>query len=365
VEIVALTSDRYPAWDDFCARSDDAWFWHTTAWLDYQLRCRPEASGESLAFMVTEGSSVAAVVPLMLVERNYGPLRVREIAAGSEICWAPALAGDLSPPGRARALEAVFARVDELARDRDAARASFKQSPLAPSFWGSAPRVPDDLSRFGYADVSLATQVLDLGEPAARLWRAMSENHRRNVTRGARSLAVVAFDSGQAALDVFEEYRTMHHRAAGRVTRPLVTFRIMYDWIEQGHGVLFAARQGGRFVGFVYVMRYKDGAFYGSGANDPDCREPIGHVLHWEAIRWLGANGSRRYEMGTQRFSALPHDAPSEKELNIARFKRGFGGVTVPLPIREKYYSAELYRHVSAERGAAFLEHLGRGAVPA
>ena len=60
--------------------------------------------------------------------------------------------------------------------------------------------------------------------------------------------------------------------------------------------------------------------------------KPIGHVVLWDALRHARERGCLRFTTGLQVWNhALPQLAPvTPKEANIAKFKRSFGGKTVP-----------------------------------
>ena len=42
MEIVSLSRPYWEKWNKFCIQSDDAWFWHTTWWMEYALKHNPE-----------------------------------------------------------------------------------------------------------------------------------------------------------------------------------------------------------------------------------------------------------------------------------------------------------------------------------
>lgn len=129
------------------------------------------------------------------------------------------------------------------------------------------------------------------------------------------------------------------------------SFDVMYQWVKSGLAILAGAKYQDRWVGFIHTNIYKDGAYSGSSANDPEYRHfPISHTIQWAIIQWLGNNGIQRYELGVQQYSPQLHDIPSEKDKAISYFKRGFGGEVVPFYRREKYDSVGFYRTVWAER---------------
>ena len=352
MQIVPLTKECYADWDRFCLESDDAWFWHTTEWLEFTLHFRPELKSESKSFFVTDGSRILAICPLILEITEYQGQEVKEFSYGGSFGFTPALANELSEAKRDELFKLVFRHVDELARDNQVQRISIECSPLSPRFLNSHLPEHNYLVKHGFIDVSLSTQVIDLSKSLQALRRGMRKGHRYDIDRGIRSLEFMVFDKDNITKVIFEEYRDLHHKAADRVTRPLVTFQMMHDWITQGNAILAAASLQGRFVGFAHVNTYKDGAYYGSAANDPDlpAQTPAGHALQWTVITWLKEHGFRYYETGLQQYGWLPHDFPSEKQINIARFKRGFGGYTVPLFRGEKYWSRQYYLRVGTER---------------
>ena len=98
------------------------------------------------------------------------------------------------------------------------------------------------------------------------------------------------------------------------------------------------------------LICYKTGAFYASGCRDPERPDvPGSHLLQWEVIRWLKANGFTLYDVGLQFAGPQWFNVPSAKEESIAIFKRGFGGLTVPLVTAERFYDhATLARMFSA-----------------
>lgn len=358
MEIVEAPGDE--AWDRFCEGSPGAWFWHTLAWRDYTLAYRPELASESRAFFVADGDEIVAAVPLMVEQHNRTP----RLSFGGGDCWAPALAAGLSPARQSDAMRAALAHVDRIATVERAVRASFRVSPLAPGLEGCLPFLAGT-TRAGYADLSATATVLDLSPTSETLLRRMTKGHRSDITRAGRSMTVDVDDAATVTEERFAEYRMLHEKAAGRVTRPARTFELMREWISRGTGLLVTARQEGRAVSCAYLNLYRGGAYYSSAATDPSVREPAGHLVQWSAIRWLQAHGFTRYEVGLQHFGPLPYEVPLAKELNIARFKRGFGGDLVPVPVREKWFDSAAFLSVASARAAAYAAGLEAGNAPA
>lgn len=359
-----LDSNTREAWDNFCLESPDAWFWHTTKWLDYTLEYRPELTPVSQSFFVFAGAEIAAVCPLVL-ETSQGPAgEVRQFSYGGDTVPAPAFAATLSVKIRKATRRALFHQIDQLAIANRVQRVSFRAAPLAPCFWRSDHPLPNPLLREGFSDVSLLTQVVDLAKPKEQLFREIRNDHRNDIKRAEKVLSVSIFDNSNITSDQFERYRLLHHKAAGRTTRPRSTFEMMHRWIQEGLAALSCASLNGKDVGFALISVYKDGAYYSSSCNDPEFNDlPIGHLLQWRTMNWLKARGIRYYETGLQQYASQPHALASRKDWNISNFKRGFGGVTVPYFRAEKFYDEDFCRHVLEERAASYSRTLSNSGL--
>lgn len=361
VSIAFLDARTREAWDDFCLQCDEAWFWHTTKWLDYTVDYRPELSPVSHSFFVFAGERIAAICPLILETSREAEGEVRQFSYGGDAVPAPAFAEGFSAKVRKAVRKAAFQQIDALASSHGVRRAAFRIPPPAPFFWKSDHPLANPLLREGFSDISWLTQVIDLSRPEDQLFREIRNDHRNDIKRAAKIMSVSAFDNSNITTGQFERYRLLHHKAAGRVTRPLSTFDMMHRWIEQGLAVLMCATFEGRDVGFALLSTYKDGAYYSSSCNDPDIEDlPIGHLLQWRAMQWLKAHRIRHYEIGVQLFASQPHTIVSRKDWNISTFKRGFGGFTVPYWRGEKFYDEGYCRRLLEERAAQY----SRGVSP-
>lgn len=339
MKIIQLKEDYFKSWDKFCLGSNDAWFWHTTQWSKYCAAYK-ESSFKTIdcCFYVADDSGILAVCPLFVEERQ-GPegTPCKEIApAGSSgLMIVPALSNGLTDDRRERILKTAFDHIDAIAREYGVNRATFRMTPLTG-------RTNDFnwLLKYGCLDGSVNTQVVDLSIASERLWGALRKGHKYDVNRGRKAFDIHIYDKTNADKGIFDMYRLLHHKAAGRITRPLETFEMMYDWILEGNGMLCGVSIEGVYAGFSYIILYKDGAYYASASDDPDIITdiPIGHVIQWSVIGWLKNKGYRKYEIGQQQFGPQMYDVPSTKELSISFFKRGFGGLTVPMYRGIKYY---------------------------
>lgn len=353
--MVTLQPDQYGSWKQFCLASDDAWFWHTSDWLEYTLAYRPERSPQSLSFACVLEGRIVAICPLILeTDPQNG---VRQLTYGGEATPAPAFANHVTPRHFKTIASAVFEYIDCLAKQHDVKWALFHASPGASALWkNTAPRLYP-MTRFGYLDSSLATQVIDLTQDESCLLKNMRKGHLAAIKQAEKLLRGEVLDTTSITDPCFEQYRLLHAKAAGRVTRPLATFQMMLEWIKKGAAILSRASLDGKAVGFALISIYKGSAYYSSGCEDPEFNHyPIGQFLQWKAMLWMKQHQVRHYEIGLQHFASVPNAMTTEKDKNISLFKRGFGGITVPLWQGEKFYDAEYCRQVLGERVVRFAK---------
>jgi len=365
ISVISLDDNYRQAWNDFCLRNSEAWFWHTTHWLDYTLAYRPECAPTSRSFLVTAGGIVAAVCPLVLETSQESGEVIRQFSYGGDAVPAPAFADGLAENTQRQLADTVHRQIDDLAAADRVHRISLRSSPPAPSYWRCTHPEPNPLLRDGYADVSLQTQVIDLSASEEQLLRDMRKGHRADIKRAEKQMTASVLDGSNITAGAFDRYRLLHGKAAGRTTRPLKTFELMHDWIQQGFAMLSCASLDGKDIGFALISVYKDGAYYSSGCVDPEFNHlPVGHLLQWRAIQWLKTHNIRRYEIGIQLLSSQPHSIVSEKEWNISFFKRGFGGSTVPSWRAEKFYDEAFCRRVLQRRAEEYSITVSGGGSP-
>jgi hypothetical protein len=338
--------------------SSEAWFWHTTRWLEYTLSYNPSLESRSLAFLVCDGSTPVAVVPLVMERHRRGNVVSSEFSFGGGWLPAPACIDGLSSRQEKEAHRFIFDRVLFLGEEQGISRISFRSSPFA--ILGSSPESVIPVAvRFGFSSCLLPTQVIDVRNNPEELLKAMRKGHRSDIKRAGKHLKGIVCSRENTARDLFLSYRGLHEKAAGRQTRPGETFDMMYKWIEDGYAALFGALLDGRPVSFAYVMLYKQCAYYGSACNDPEIGDlPLAHFIQWEILKWLHEAGFRYYEIGWQFYVATPVFPASAKEIAVSSFKRGFGGNAVPMVLSERFLSRSDFLYVSQDRIERFAETL-------
>jgi hypothetical protein len=215
--------------------------------------------------------------------------------------------------------------------------------------------------RYGYLDASIATQIIDLRQDEKDLWADLRNRYKQYINKADRLYEIVVMDHTAPDFSVHENYRTLHHKAAGRVTRPIETFDLQFEMLQSDEAMLVGLRYEGAFDSFAYFIHSQRTAYYASESDDPDIRVPVpcGPLMQWTALQYYSARGFDYLELDNQQFGSQVFDHPSKKDITISFFKRGFGGKTFPLFRGIKYYDRDLLRQELRESLEALTKEVG------
>ena len=327
--VVPYSAQRRHAWDALQERSDDAWMWHRRDWFDYASAAAGDAFLADASFAVEQEGETVAIAPCMAVRAGRGePARL--MLGDQPLPW-PAFSANLGERQRAAAEQLVFTEYRAAAARNKAAYVELFGPVLARSFY-RASFAPANLPlKHGYRGTVFDTWAIDLTQPVEALWREVRKGHKSAIKAGQKAYTLDHW-VGRDAGDAFRSYQEVHALAAGRVTRNQSTFDAMREWIRTGQGLLAGAREGERWIGFVYILLDHRAGFYASACNRPDAPRgpPAGHALIWEAILRLRELGIELLEMGLQTYASSAGPAAPDKLVSISLFKRGFGGFAMP-----------------------------------
>lgn len=122
----------------------------------------------------------------------------------------------------------------------------------------------------------------------------------------------------------WEDFRLLHLRVSGRITRSEETWNLQGKMIKEGNAFLVSAFHEDKIIGGTFIILSKNDAYYGVGAYIRGVKELIcSHSLQYLAINEAKRIGITKYILGD---ACLENDyfKYSEKEKNIAHFKKGF-----------------------------------------
>jgi hypothetical protein len=297
MDIIPL--DDPQSWNKFCL--DHAWFWHTTWWMEYQRNSKFGAIFTDRSFLLRQNGHIIDIVSLIQEDDQ------------------------LISPGFSDRKE-ILAEVKRIALENGIKRI----------------KVNCDIRE--YLSIPSYTCILDLDDIQP------TKGHRSAIKKAEKYL--IWTDQ----VDI-ETFRDDYYRIAGKITRPAVTFNILGEWIRQGFGILLEAQYENATAGYVYLLHWKDRAYYFMSCVEPEFKQyNVSHYLQSVAFDILRRRGIKRYELGEQVYNSL-HCQPMEKERNISLFKRGFGGQIVRSPASEYFFDAEYGQEVMKQR----IENYFRG----
>jgi len=357
MEKIELTKEKYNDWDDFCFTSDRTWYRSTSKWLEYTLNYKPEYKPKSKSFFITENKEIVAICPLIL-ENIDG---INEFSYGGYFNPVPVIKSKITKKFEEKIMKYIFEEIDNLAKEYNVKRARFRFPVLDKAFIEKKEIKYNFLIKFGYIENSYNSQVIDLKKPIDGLRQEVRHGHDSDIDRACKELTAGVFDKENISEEIFKQYISLHHKAAGRQTRPKITFDLMLEMIKEGNAFLVGAQRNGEFVGLAHFILYKNNIYYSSGCNDPEYNNfPVAHFIQWSAIEWMNSKGYDFYEIGWRNTGPTLWDFPDRKQIAIGRFKRGFGGFNVPIFQGEKYFDKEFFKKIYNERIDRFSESINQ-----
>lgn len=176
-----------------------------------------------------------------------------------------------------------------------------------------------------YVDLRLELEVIK---------RSFRKSYKSLIGLGFKTWEVCTMQPGD--MDTWQEFKKLHHKVSGRITRSDRSWDIHFDAIQKGNAFLISLKdQKQEMVGAGFFITSQQEAFYGVGVYDRSLFDkPLGHVLQFAAIEHMKKMSLSWYKVGTRVFSTdIP--APSEKEVSVTIFKEGFATNIFPKYILE------------------------------
>lgn len=181
------------------------------------------------------------------------------------------------------------------------------------------------------------TSVIDLKKNLEELKRSLRKSYKPLISWGERELRTEIYDNSNVTWGVIEEFRKLHQKQAGRKTRKVETWKLQYDAIKNNEAFCICGYLEDKLVTAGYFLKANKSCYYGSSASDRSLFDkPLFHVILWNAILYAKEKRLMQFEVGLQYNCIANEERPSMKELDIAKFKKGFGGI-------EKVYLDRIY----------------------
>jgi lipid II:glycine glycyltransferase (peptidoglycan interpeptide bridge formation enzyme) len=196
-----------------------------------------------------------------------------------------------------------------------------------PFIWGKFKVIP------GY------TYVLNLSGSDEDIWKGMSNERRKNITKGLKDGISIK------RIDDFEIIRSLVIKTFLRQEKSATEFyldKILFDFANQNNSFAFAAFQDDKPIACSFCVYDKDTAYYLLGGYDFENKHHgAGTLCIWEAIKHAKNMQLKYFDL---EGSMVPQ---------IEKYFRGFGGkltpyfrvnkAKLPLEILLKFYKRELF----------------------
>lgn len=198
--------------------------------------------------------------------------------------------------------------------------------------WQSAESFIDEVGLSGWheqsmqrgATVSIQHELfVDLLLDMAEIKAEFRKSYKSLVTEGLRTWRVGVLSESNPSL--WDNFRMLHHKVAGRVTRTIETWELQHQAIVAGQAFLVHLHNAaGELVGGGYFAVTRDEGVYNVGAYDRALfAQPLGHVVQYRAIEEMKARSLRWYKIGPRPYPSQDPGA-TKKQVSIGEFKQGF-----------------------------------------
>lgn len=174
------------------------------------------------------------------------------------------------------------------------------------------------------ASVSISHELyVDLSKSLEEIRRNIRKSYKSLLTLGERLWEIDVID--QENSKVFHEFRKLHYRVAGSVTRSLSTWNLQEQAIVQKQAFLVTLRdeQGDLVGGGLFYRSSSEGLYAVAAYNRELFDKPLGHIVQMRAIETMKKLGLRWYKIGVRPYLG-DLSKPTVKELSIGKFKEGF-----------------------------------------
>ena len=164
---------------------------------------------------------------------------------------------------------------------------------------------------------------VDLSQDYSTLKSYYRKSYKALISKGYKLLSPFKLDHNDSK--VWEEFKALHFKSAGRITRSEKSWDLLFDQVKEKNANFYFCRDhNGIMIGGSLVMICKHEAIYAVAAYDRSLFHlPIGHPLQDFIIKDLLNTQVQWYRLG-RLYNKIDFDCPTDKEIQIGQFKSGF-----------------------------------------
>ena len=319
---------------------------YSRLWRKYQIAYSGDALLKDISTILLDSTNTPVLICPLYLEEYDGVKQLSYRGEYLTVLRTPLFSRDISYKQRKKIEKYFFELLDDYAKIYKIKKMCFLIDPLCQIFEEERYNF---LNKYGFFDCSMQTRMIDLQQSLEELWSKIRKSIKPTINKQYKVYKISVIDSNcdtkilEEKHKVFEE---LHHKSAGRITRPLQTFNLQLEMLKNNESFMVELLHKGRTICINYFIHSKYSGYYASSADDPDFKAevPTSHVLQWEAIKHLKKLGAKYFELDNQYFGEQFFEHPSAKEISISNFKSAFGGKNVPLFRGIKYYDREFFK---------------------
>lgn len=178
-------------------------------------------------------------------------------------------------------------------------------------------------------------QRLALSSSKEDLWQQMRKVYRKNISWGEEHIKLKIIDKDNYLNEHIESFRKLHIHVSGKETRSKLSWQRQGEIVKNGEAFIIEGYLDNTLISASLFIYNQHSCYYGVGAYQRELFDfPISHYPVWHAICWAQKLGCHYFDFGEMLFSNTVHlglQPPSDKELSISHFKKGFAGLCVPV----------------------------------
>lgn len=173
-----------------------------------------------------------------------------------------------------------------------------------------------------------ASRIINLELSEEYIFKHYSKGFKYNINWGIKNLESQIIHGENFDNKLLKQFKDLHFKAAGRKTRSDHSWDILKDIVNNNQGFVSIASNNDSLVSAGFFPQSSKHCFYGISASNRDFfKNPISHIVIWNAIKYAKNQGCKVFELGDLSYPFLD-PKPSEKEMSISFFKKNFGNKT-------------------------------------
>ena len=304
-------------WDDVIENSSNVPVFYLKSSVDYY---ESYFEGQNLSFVLKESDKPIGIMPLFI----YKDKEEWVLSTNGEGVIGPLFTNSLPKKLKKRLERQIVDIVLLLAEKLKIKKINFLECSPVVSGWHL---LWLERSSRDFLTYQLA---IDLNQTIEEIRLDFRKSYKPLVNKALREWKVDVCRSDDEK--IFEEFKLLHIKEAGRQTRSDESWNIQRNQIMNNEAFLVTVRDEKDLIGGGFFTHTKDIGMYSVAAYNRNLFDkPIGHAVQMIAIERLKEIGCSSYQLG-QKSTHLSSSNVTDKELSISHFKEGFAGYVYAQP---------------------------------